>query len=124
MTGAGSLEPRPTVLRTFAVTDDGNNGQGSHGYSVMPGGLTRVGAGPTPLMISSRRKGTSKDTWVASAEPALQQSAWLPAARTRVVLRWRRTSPPRFPAGWPPSCSFWAVPPSTPSWSSASSGPC
>ena len=47
VTATGTLEPRPTVLRTFAVTDQGNNGERSHGYSVMPGGLTRVGAGPT-----------------------------------------------------------------------------
>ncbi len=83
VTGTGSLEPRPTVLRTFAVTDDGNNREQHHGYSVMPGGLTRVAASPTSLLISSRRNGTSKDTWVASPEPALQESAWLRAARTR-----------------------------------------
>ncbi|MGD0391356.1 MAG: circularly permuted type 2 ATP-grasp protein [Acidimicrobiales bacterium] len=83
VTGTGSLEPRPTVLRTFAVTDDSNNRGQNHGYSVMPGGLTRVAASPTALLISSRRKGSSKDTWVASAEPALQQSAWLRTARTR-----------------------------------------
>ena len=47
VTGAGSIEPRPMVLRTFAVSDDRNNSQASHGYSVMPGGLTRVGADPT-----------------------------------------------------------------------------
>jgi uncharacterized alpha-E superfamily protein len=83
VTGTGSLEPRPTVLRTFAVTDDSNNRGEHHGYRVMPGGLTRVAAAPTSLLISSRRQGTSKDTWVASAEPALQQSAWLRSARTR-----------------------------------------
>ena len=83
VTGTGSLEPRPAVLRTFAVTDDGNNRGQNHGYSVMPGGLTRVAASPTALLISSRRRGSSKDTWVASAEPALQQSAWLRTARSR-----------------------------------------
>lgn len=77
VTGTGSLEPRPTILRTFAVGDDDTNRGAHHGYRVMPGGLTRVGADPTALLISSRRKGTSKDTWVASPQPALQQSAWL-----------------------------------------------
>jgi uncharacterized circularly permuted ATP-grasp superfamily protein/uncharacterized alpha-E superfamily protein len=77
VTGTGSLEPRPTILRTFAVGDDDHTPGTHHGYRVMPGGLTRVGADPTALLISSRRKGTSKDTWVASPQPALQQSAWL-----------------------------------------------
>jgi len=77
VTGTGLLEPRPTILRTFAVGDDDNSRGAHHGYRVMPGGLTRVGADPTALLISSRRKGTSKDTWVASPQPALQQSAWL-----------------------------------------------
>jgi uncharacterized circularly permuted ATP-grasp superfamily protein/uncharacterized alpha-E superfamily protein len=81
VTGTGTLEPRPTILRTFTVGDEDNNRGPNHGYSVMPGGLTRVGADPTALLISSRRKGTSKDTWVASAEPALQQSAWLRSPR-------------------------------------------
>jgi uncharacterized circularly permuted ATP-grasp superfamily protein/uncharacterized alpha-E superfamily protein len=81
VTGTGSLEPRPTILRTFTVTDDSASRSDTHGYRVMPGGLTRVGATPSALLISSRRKGTSKDTWVASAEPALQQSAWLRSAR-------------------------------------------
>ncbi len=82
VTGSGLLEPRPVVLRTFAVADE--RATGRHGYSVLPGGLTRVGATATSLMISSRRKGTSKDTWVASTEPALQQSPWLRSARATV----------------------------------------
>jgi uncharacterized alpha-E superfamily protein len=36
------------------------------------------------VIISSRSDGTSKDTWVASAQPALQQSTWLRSARTTV----------------------------------------
>jgi uncharacterized circularly permuted ATP-grasp superfamily protein/uncharacterized alpha-E superfamily protein len=84
VTGTGTLEARPAVLRTFAVADARPSGEGSHGFAVLPGGLTRVGSSPTALIISSRRKGTSKDTWVASAEPALQQSAWLRSARTTV----------------------------------------
>ncbi len=83
VTGIGEVEPRSTVLRTFAVTDDSNNSGRNHGYTVMPGGLTRVAGNPAEVMISSRRKGTSKDTWVASAEPALQQSAWLRTAGAR-----------------------------------------
>jgi uncharacterized circularly permuted ATP-grasp superfamily protein/uncharacterized alpha-E superfamily protein len=79
---SGALEPRPVALRTFAVADaEGDSGTG-HGFRVLPGGLTRVGATPETLIISSRGGGTSKDTWVASAEPALQESAWLRSART------------------------------------------
>lgn len=81
VTDAGSLEPRPTVMRTFAVSDPRNGSAAHHGYSVMPGGLTRVGADPGAVVISSRRDGTSKDTWVATAAPALQQSAWLRSPR-------------------------------------------
>jgi uncharacterized circularly permuted ATP-grasp superfamily protein/uncharacterized alpha-E superfamily protein len=83
---SGWLEPCPVVLRTFAVTETREaSGQGEpHRFAVLPGGLTRVGATPDTLVISSRSEGTSKDTWVASAEPALQQSAWLRSARTTV----------------------------------------
>jgi uncharacterized circularly permuted ATP-grasp superfamily protein/uncharacterized alpha-E superfamily protein len=81
---AGALEPRPVVLRTFAVADDRATGGGDRGLSVLPGGLTRVGTDAASVIISSRGDGTSKDTWVASAEPALQQSTWLRSARTTV----------------------------------------
>ncbi|MGO8871777.1 MAG: circularly permuted type 2 ATP-grasp protein [Acidimicrobiales bacterium] len=87
VTDEGTLEPRPVVLRTFAVADGTvhrGGGDEVRGFSVMPGGLTRVGAGVASLIISSRGGGTSKDTWVASPEPALQQSTWLRSARTVV----------------------------------------
>ncbi len=84
VTDSGSIEPRPTILRTFAVADEHGSGAYGHGYNVLPGGLTRVGAGPDTLIISSRSDGTSKDTWVASEQPALQQSPWLRSARTTV----------------------------------------
>jgi len=84
VTDAGLLEARPTVLRTFVVADQGAPAEGPHGLTVLPGGLTRVGADPAALIISSHNDGTSKDTWVASTEPALQQSTWLRSARTTV----------------------------------------
>jgi uncharacterized circularly permuted ATP-grasp superfamily protein/uncharacterized alpha-E superfamily protein len=90
VTDTGTLEARPTVLRTFVVTDKSVNGSATHGLSVLPGGLTRVAADPTALIISSHNDGTSKDTWVASTEPALQQSTWLRSARTTI-------RPPVFP---------------------------
>jgi len=79
VTDTGTLEPRPAIIRTFAVADDHSH----HGYRVLPGGLTRVGAGPDSLIISGLGD-TSKDTWVASTHPALQQSTWLRSARTTV----------------------------------------
>jgi uncharacterized circularly permuted ATP-grasp superfamily protein/uncharacterized alpha-E superfamily protein len=82
VTDTGALEPRPAILRTFAVADDHSH----HGYRVLPGGLTRVGAGPDSLIVSSRGD-TSKDTWVASTHPALQQSTWLRSAHTTVRPR-------------------------------------
>jgi uncharacterized circularly permuted ATP-grasp superfamily protein/uncharacterized alpha-E superfamily protein len=84
VTDTGTIEPRPTILRTFAVADEHGSGAYGHGYNVLPGGLTRVGAGTDTLIISSRSDGTSKDTWVASEQPALQQSPWLRSARTTV----------------------------------------
>jgi uncharacterized circularly permuted ATP-grasp superfamily protein/uncharacterized alpha-E superfamily protein len=86
VTDTGALAPRPAVLRTFTVGDDTNNDARSHGFSVLPGGLTRVGADPSSVIISSRGDGTSKDTWVASKEPAFQQSAWLRSSRPAVRL--------------------------------------
>jgi uncharacterized circularly permuted ATP-grasp superfamily protein/uncharacterized alpha-E superfamily protein len=74
---SGVLEPRPAVLRTFLVADENTGGGSGYGYTVLPGGLTRVGATPDAGVVSSHGGGTSKDTWVISQEPALQQSAWL-----------------------------------------------
>ncbi len=88
VTATGSLEPRPAVLRTFSVrAGDNDNIQkgngGRHGFAVLPGGLTRVGDSPDSLIVSSGGGGPSKDTWITSATPALQQSTW---------LRWPRTA--------------------------------
>jgi len=54
--------PRHLVLRVYAV----RNGDG---YSLMPGGLTRVSASSDSLVVSSQRGGGSKDTWVLSDGP-------------------------------------------------------
>ena len=55
------LQPRPAILRSFAVAGNGS-------YSVMPGGLTRVGPEGT-FLISSQNGASSKDTWVVASEP-------------------------------------------------------
>ena len=68
--GPRGLQPRPVLLRTFAVA------QRAGGYRLMPGGLTRVltaaGTGGSGLMFAADG---SKDTWVLGddqiVEPAL-----------------------------------------------------
>jgi uncharacterized circularly permuted ATP-grasp superfamily protein/uncharacterized alpha-E superfamily protein len=57
----GSLEPRPAVLRVYALTD----GQG--GWRVLPGGLTRVAHrrdGGADAWLSMQQGSASADTWV------------------------------------------------------------
>jgi uncharacterized circularly permuted ATP-grasp superfamily protein/uncharacterized alpha-E superfamily protein len=49
-------------LRVFACASP-------NGYVVMPGGLTRVAAGPDARVVPMQRGGASKDTWVLSPAP-------------------------------------------------------
>jgi len=56
------LEPRPLVLRAFVAAADA-------AYVVMPGGLTRVSSARDVPIVSMRRGGGSKDTWVLSDRP-------------------------------------------------------
>lgn len=58
----GKLQPSPTILRTFAVAT-------GNGYTVMPGGLTRVNLNSGSKIISNQRGSVSKDTWVLASEP-------------------------------------------------------
>lgn len=58
----GQLAARSVGLRVFAVAS-------RDGYSVMPGGLTRVAPDYDARIISMQRGGASKDTWVLSAAP-------------------------------------------------------
>ncbi|MGD0881446.1 MAG: circularly permuted type 2 ATP-grasp protein [Acidimicrobiales bacterium] len=81
VTADGRLVPRPVVLRTFAVADGAGEGAHGHGFQLLPGGLTRVGVDPDSSIVTGHGDSTSKDTWVASTEPAFQQSPWLPSAR-------------------------------------------
>jgi uncharacterized circularly permuted ATP-grasp superfamily protein/uncharacterized alpha-E superfamily protein len=57
----GQLEPRPAVLRVFAVSD------GAGSWTVLPGGLTRVAQrrdGGADPWLSMRNGSASADTWV------------------------------------------------------------
>ncbi|MCB1616750.1 MAG: circularly permuted type 2 ATP-grasp protein, partial [Pseudomonadales bacterium] len=58
----GMLQPRPAILRSFAVASDSS-------YTIMPGGLTRVGLEPSAFIISNQTGARSKDTWVIASEP-------------------------------------------------------
>ncbi len=53
------VEPRSVGLRVFAVATPA-------GYTVMPGGLTRVAGSASARMVTMQRGGGSKDTWVMS----------------------------------------------------------
>ena len=76
---ARGVEPRHLVLRAYVVaTPDG--------YTVMPGGLTRVSSVPDTPVVSMQQKGGSKDTWVVAHTPPLQFSL-LPPAGQPIALR-------------------------------------
>ena len=53
---------RKMVLRTYLAADRDS-------FSMMPGGLTRVGSTPHSQAVSMQRGGGSKDTWVLSTGP-------------------------------------------------------
>lgn len=57
-----SLEPRPSLLRTFSVATDTS-------YMVLPGGLTRIGAATDSQIFSMQSGSPSKDTWITASEP-------------------------------------------------------
>ncbi len=54
---SAGLEPRPALLRSFAVAQDG-------GYTVLRGGLSRVAPGPSDLSVSNQDGAIAKDVWV------------------------------------------------------------
>ncbi|MCB1890403.1 MAG: circularly permuted type 2 ATP-grasp protein [Rhodocyclaceae bacterium] len=59
--------PRSFVMRLFATaTPDG--------YSVMPGGLTRVSPREGDEVVSMQRGGLSKDTWIRAAAPVAKNT--------------------------------------------------
>jgi carboxylate-amine ligase len=53
-----ALVPRHVDLRPFAVAD------GAGGWTLLPGGLTRVALQEGELVVNSSRGGGGKDTWV------------------------------------------------------------
>lgn len=69
---------RPTVLRSFTVAGDNH-------YSVMPGGLTRIGKTVDDKLVSGQSLALSKDTWVLGKEA--QRHISLRADKTQQLLR-------------------------------------
>jgi uncharacterized circularly permuted ATP-grasp superfamily protein/uncharacterized alpha-E superfamily protein len=57
------LLPRGVALRVYVAATP-------NGYTVMPGGLTRVSAARNARYIAMQRGGSSKDTWVLSEQAA------------------------------------------------------
>ena len=64
----GVIEPRPAIMRCFSVATEGS-------YTVMPGGLTRVGLSERSFVVSNQAGAFSKDTWVIASEPERAASA-------------------------------------------------
>ncbi len=71
------LQPKPALLRSYAVADEGS-------FAIMPGGLTRVGMGDS-RRVSNQSGSISKDTWVLASEPERQVSL-LAEVRTPVSV--------------------------------------
>ena len=64
----GVIAPRPAIMRSFSVATEGS-------YTIMPGGLTRVGLSERSFVISNQAGAFSKDTWVIASEPERASSA-------------------------------------------------
>jgi len=62
------LEPRVVDLRAFVCAERDGNGPGAVGLrpTVLPAALTRVAAGGSPI-VNSSRGGGAKDTWIGAA---------------------------------------------------------
>ncbi len=71
----GSIQPRPTVLRSFLVSED-------EGYTVLPGGLSRAAKSLGARSVSNQLGVCAKDTWVLASEPERQETLILSDDRT------------------------------------------
>lgn len=68
--GTWRIDGRPTLLRSFAVT-------GEDGWTVLPGGLTRVATSAAAPRISGQLGSASKDTWVVASDTDERAAWWL-----------------------------------------------
>jgi uncharacterized circularly permuted ATP-grasp superfamily protein/uncharacterized alpha-E superfamily protein len=72
------IEPRRSTLSTFLTAQN-------QGYVVMPGGLTRINARTSGLLIPNKDRGYSKDTWVLTREPDKQVNFWRQAPADQLI---------------------------------------
>src|SRR5690606_1895192 len=82
-----TLQPRPTILRGFAVASESS-------YTVMPGGLTRVGLTAGSSLISNQLGSINKDTWVVASEPERSAES-VPLGERRPLLQQKAGLPSR-----------------------------
>ncbi|MDP9112194.1 MAG: circularly permuted type 2 ATP-grasp protein [Acidobacteriota bacterium] len=75
-----ALQPRHLVMRVFAVSTGSS-------YSVMPGGLSRISASLSNMVVSMQRGGGSKDTWVLGEGPAPEFTLLRPPTHPLEVSR-------------------------------------
>lgn len=83
----GQIEERNSILRSFAVASD-------DGYSVMPGGLTRVAMNKNQITVTNQQGAVNKDTWVLDGEeynsiklPGFSQQIIVPAISEPLTSR-------------------------------------
>jgi len=77
------LVGRSVALRLLATA----TGTADDGYTVMPGGLTRLANQSAAQLISMQRGGGSKDTWVLSERPVSTMSLLKRATTARDLVR-------------------------------------
>jgi uncharacterized circularly permuted ATP-grasp superfamily protein/uncharacterized alpha-E superfamily protein len=75
----GELDPRPSVVRAFAVS-------AGETYAVMPGALTRVGSSRDDIGISNQEGARSKDTWVLASGPERLTGFWLESSEASIRI--------------------------------------
>jgi uncharacterized circularly permuted ATP-grasp superfamily protein/uncharacterized alpha-E superfamily protein len=74
------IVPRAIGMRVYAVATE-------QGYTVMPGGLTRVAGRSATGIVSMQRGGTSKDTWVLSDAAHDEDAPQQRRIRARDIVR-------------------------------------
>jgi uncharacterized circularly permuted ATP-grasp superfamily protein/uncharacterized alpha-E superfamily protein len=84
----GQFEARPVSLRVFAAWTP-------NGWTVMPGGLTRVAADETVRALSMQSGASSKDAWVLSDAPVDRFSLLNNPGRSVEIKRYGESAPSR-----------------------------
>lgn len=83
------MEARPLILRCYVAATP-------NGFTVMPGGLTRVSPSPDSSVVTSSHGGGSKDTWVISALPSENRQGAEPTSAPVELNRGTRLVASRF----------------------------